>query len=102
MGNLTKAQMVERLVGELGFSRCEANGIVAQLFDEIAAALEGNEPVRLSGFGSFNPRDRGGRPGRNPKTGEAAPIDARRAVTFRPGRKLQARVEAGAGPQSKG
>jgi integration host factor subunit alpha len=39
-------------------------------------------------------RDKNQRPGRNPKTGEEIPISARRVVTFRPGQKLKARVEA--------
>ena len=50
-----------------------------------------------SGFGNFDLRDKNQRPGRNPKTGEEIPISARRVVTFRPGQKLKARVEAYAG-----
>jgi len=49
------------------------------------------------GFGNFDLRDKNQRPGRNPKTGEEIPISARRVVTFRPGQKLKARVEAHAG-----
>ncbi|MDE0004565.1 MAG: integration host factor subunit alpha [Rhodospirillaceae bacterium] len=102
MGGLTKAQMAERLVDEVGFNRREAGEIVEQFFDEIAAVLVGNEPVKLSGFGNFTPRDKGERPGRNPKTGETIPIAARRVVTFRSGQKLKARMEACAGPRSEG
>ena len=51
----------------------------------------------MSGFGNFDLREKGERPGRNPKTGEEIPITARRVVTFRPGQKLKARVEAYAG-----
>jgi integration host factor subunit alpha len=50
--------------------------------------------VKLSGFGNFDLRDKKERPGRNPKTGEEIPICARRVVTFRPGQKLKAKVEA--------
>ena len=46
---------------------------------------------------NFDLRDKNQRPGRNPKTGEEIPICARRVVTFRPGQKLKARVEAYAG-----
>ena len=102
LGALTKAQMAERLVEEVGFNRREADEIVEQFFDEIAAVLEGNEPVKLSGFGNFTPRDKDERPGRNPKTGEPFRIAARRVVTFRAGLKLKARMEACAGPQSEG
>ena len=60
----------------------------------LAAALSAAEQVKLSGFGNFDLRDKNQRPGRNPKTGEEIPISARRVVTFRPGQKLKARVEA--------
>jgi integration host factor subunit alpha len=67
----------------------------------VRESLERNEQVKLSGFGNFDLRDKGQRPGRNPKTGEEIPITARRVVTFRPGQKLKARVEAYAGPRSE-
>jgi integration host factor subunit alpha len=66
-------------------------------FEEIRATLEKGRQVKLSGFGNFDLRDKNQRPGRNPKTGEEIPITARRVVTFRPGQKLKARVEAYAG-----
>ena len=102
MGALTKAEMTERLVDEIGFNHREASEIVEQFFDEIVDVLAANEPVKLSGFGNFTPRDKGARPGRNPKTGAAFLITARRVVTFRAGRKLKARMEACAGPRSTG
>ena len=102
MGALTKAQMAERPVDEVGFNQREASEIVEQFFDEIAGVLASNEPVKLSGFGNFSLRDKGERPGRNPKTGEVCPIAARRVVTFRAGQKFKARMEAYAGPRSKG
>jgi integration host factor subunit alpha len=55
----------------------------------------------LSGFGNFDLRDKSQRPGRNPKTGEEIPISARRVVTFRPGQKLKARVEAYVGTDAQ-
>jgi integration host factor subunit alpha len=66
-------------------------------FEELRASLAVGEQVKLSGFGNFDLRDKKERPGRNPKTGEEIPISARRVVTFRPGQKLKARVEAYAG-----
>ena len=75
----------------------EAKEIVEIFFDEIRDSLENNIQVKLSGFGNFDLREKGERPGRNPKTGEEIPITARRVVTFRPGQKLKARVEAYAG-----
>ena len=94
---LTKADMTEMLYSELGLTKIEAKSIVEAFFEEVRGALEGGEQVKLSGFGNFDLRDKGERPGRNPKTGEEIPISARRVVTFRPGQKLRARVEAYAG-----
>lgn len=97
MGALTKAGMAERLFDELGLNKREAKEIVEAFFEEVRLSLESNEQVKISGFGNFDLRDKNERPGRNPKTGEEIPISARRVVTFRPGQKLKARVEAYAG-----
>jgi integration host factor subunit alpha len=94
---LTKADMAEHLFDELGLNKREAKDIVEMFFEEIRAALERGEQVKLSGFGNFDLREKKERPGRNPKTGEEIPITARRVVTFRPGQKLKLRVEAYAG-----
>jgi integration host factor subunit alpha len=101
LGALTKAQMADRLFDELGLNKREAKEVVEMFFDEIRNSLERNEQVKLSGFGNFDLREKGERPGRNPKTGEEIPISARRVVTFRPGQKLKARVEAYAGRESE-
>ncbi len=100
MGALTKAGIAEHLYEELGLNKREAKDIVESFFEEIRLALESNEQVKISGFGNFDLRDKNERPGRNPKTGEEIPISARRVVTFRPGQKLKARVEAHAGTKS--
>ena len=97
MGALTKANIADRLHEELGLNKREAREIVEMFFEEIRSSLEENEQVKLSGFGNFDLRDKGERPGRNPKTGEEIPITPRRVVTFKPGQKLRTRVEAYAG-----
>ena len=63
----------------------------------VKSSLEQGKPVKISGFGKFELRDKTSRPGRNPKTGEEIPITARRVVTFRSGQKLKARVEVSVG-----
>jgi len=100
MSALTKAEMADRLFEELGLNKREAKEVVEIFFEELRQSLERNEPVKLSGYGNFELREKGERPGRNPKTGEEIPITARRVVTFRPGQKLKQRVEAYAGPGS--
>ena len=94
---LTKADMAKSLFNEMGLNKKEARELVDLFFQELVAALADGEQIRLSGFGNFALRDKNARPGRNPKTGENVPIPARRVVTFRPGQKLKARVEAYAG-----
>lgn len=94
---LTKADMVEHLYEELGLNKREAKDLVEMFFEEVRLALGEGQNVKLSGFGNFMLRDKTQRPGRNPKTGEDIPVEARRVVTFRPGQKLKQRVEAYAG-----
>jgi len=92
--SLTKSEIANRLFDEVGLNKREAKEFVDAYFEEIRAALESGDNVQLSGFGNFQLREKNQRPGRNPKTGEEIPISARRVVTFRPGQKLRARVEA--------
>ena len=98
MATLTKSDMAEKLFNDLGLNKREAKEVVELLFEEVRNSLIENEQVKLSGFGNFDLRDKNERPGRNPKTGESIPVSARRVVTFKPGQKLKARVEAYAGP----
>jgi integration host factor subunit alpha len=98
---LTKADMAARLFDELGLNKREAKEMVEMFFEEIRQSLERGGQVKLSGFGNFDLREKKQRPGRNPKTGKEIPISARRVVTFRPGQKLKARVEAYAGSEQQ-
>ncbi len=95
---LTKVDMTESLIKELGFDKREAHDMVDLFFQEMKASLAIGEQVKLSGFGNFELRDKKERPGRNPKTGESIPISARRVVTFSAGQKLRGRLEGYAGP----
>ena len=70
MTALTKSDMAAMLFEELGLNKREAKEIGEMFFEEIRASLESNEQVKLSGFRNFELRDKGERPGRNPKTGE--------------------------------
>ncbi len=89
--------MVESLFNEMGLNKNEARELVNLFFEELTASLAIGKQIKLAGFGNFYLRDKNERPGRNPKTGEEIPITARRVVTFRPGQKLRARVDAYAG-----
>lgn len=93
MAALTKADLSEHLNDVVGLNKREAKELVELLFEELRESLIDGEPVRLSGFGNFELRDKNERPGRNPKTGEQVPVSARRVVTFRAGQKLRSQVE---------
>ena len=96
---LTKADFAAQLLDELGLDKREAKAMVELFFEEIKISLERGKPVKISGFGKFELRDKTSRPGRNPKTGEEIPITARRVITFRSGNKLKARVDAYVGTE---
>lgn len=93
MAALTKADIAEQITEKLGLNKRESKELVETFFEEISGALVAGEEVKLSGFGNFSLRNKSERPGRNPKTGEAIPIKARRVVTFRAGQKLRQLVE---------
>lgn len=99
--SLTKTDIVEQLCEKFDISKKDARDLVDSFFLEIREILTGGTPVRLSGFGNFELRDKGERPGRNPKTGQGIPITARRVVTFKPGQKLRAKVAARDRAQSR-
>jgi integration host factor subunit beta len=66
--------------------------IVDVFFEEIIARLIANGRVELRGFGAFSTRDRDARQGRNPRTGEAVAVDAKRVPYFKPGKEMRARL----------
>lgn len=90
---LTKAKMTEHLSNELGLNKSESQELIEMFLMEMSKSLEQGEPIKLAGFGNFKLRDKKQRPGRNPKTGEANAVSARRVVTFKAGKKLQQRIK---------
>jgi integration host factor subunit alpha len=86
---LTKAKISNHLSEKIGLSKREAKEFLETFFEEIKVTLETGDEVKISGFGSFELKDKNERPGRNPKTGEDIPIAARRVVTFKAGQKLK-------------
>lgn len=89
MATLTKAEMIDKLISDLSLSKKDAKDMVEMYFGLISETLVAGENVRISKFGKFTLRDKEARPGRNPKSGEAYEISARRVVTFRSGQKLR-------------
>ena len=90
---LTKADLADLLFERLGLNKRESKDMVEAFFDNIHASLTRGDDVKLSGFGNFQVRRKAPRPGRNPRTGEAIPIDARNVVTFHASHKLKETVQ---------
>ncbi len=90
---ITRAQVTDALVREIGCSRQESLRMLDETLELIGEALETEGVVKLSRFGNFVVREKTARIGRNPKTGDDAEISARRVVSFRPSPMLKARVD---------
>lgn len=89
---LTKAQLIELLQEEIVLNKRESQDVVDAFFGLIAQQLTAGNEVKLLGFGNFQVRSKAPRPGRNPRTGVPAPIEARRVVTFHASSKLKDQV----------
>ena len=90
---LTKAQLADLLFEHIGLNKRESTDRVAACFDRIVHRRVDGQDVKLSGFGNFQIRTKAPRPGRNPRTGEAIPIKARRVVTFHASTKLKEQIQ---------
>ncbi len=86
---MTKADIVENVYEQVGFSKKESAEIVELVFDTIKRTLESGEKIKISGFGNFIVREKKARIGRNPQTGQEIEISARRVLTFRPSQVLK-------------
>jgi integration host factor subunit alpha len=80
---LTKSHLSEALFAQNIFTKPESARIIATLFELIKQSLQNGEEVLISGFGKFSVKEKRGRRGRNPQTGEPMTLPARKAVTFK-------------------
>jgi len=90
---LTKAQLAELLFDRIGLNKRESKDMVDAFFSLICNSLIEGDDVKISGFGNFQIRTKAPRPGRNPRTGESIPIEARRVVTFHASHKLKEQLQ---------
>ena len=87
---MTKADLIDHVHEALGdLTKKQATDIVESVFTLIKQTLANGENLKISGFGSFVLRDKKKRIGRNPKSGDAMTISARRVVTFKPSQVLK-------------
>jgi integration host factor subunit beta len=93
---MTRSELIAELASANPHLRGEdVELIVAAIFDEIGAALSRGDRVELRGFGAFTVKHRGARTGRNPRTGEAVPVEEKAVPFFKAGKELRERVNRG-------
>jgi len=90
---VTRADLTEAVYEAVGLSRNESSDLVESVLFTVSDALVAGENVKISSFGSFVLRDKGERVGRNPKTGQEVPIEARRVLVFRPSQVMKERID---------
>ena len=98
---MTKRELVIQIAEELGVPQNEVARIVQTALDSVSEALVDGNRLEIRNFGVFEVKTRGGRRGRNPRTGEEVPIAEKRVVTFKAGKSLKERVMT-AGEESPG
>ncbi len=90
---MIRSELVQLLAQENpGLPQRDVERIVATFFDAITDRLGANGRVELRGFGAFSTRARDARTGRNPRTGEAVDVEAKRVPYFKPGKEMRARL----------
>ena len=92
---LTKINLVEMICGELNIPKQECVNAVESVFEIMKDELAKGNDVMISGFGKWVVKKKTARIGRNPKTGEQMPIDARTVVTFKSSDKLRSEINSG-------
>ena len=99
---MTKSELIDALAirqRHLAFRDVEL--AVKTILESMSDALSGQERIEIRGFGSFSLHYRPPRMGRNPKTGEPVPLEAKYVPHFKPGKELRERVNAAVTPTGK-
>lgn len=86
---LTKNDMARQVQDKTGLTKKESMAVVDGLFKIIKDDLNNGNDVMISGFGKWTVKAKKARKGRNPQTGKAMTIDARKVVTFKPSAVLR-------------
>jgi integration host factor subunit alpha len=86
---MTKADIVEQVAEATGITKKDSMDMVESVFEIIKLTLEGDEKIKIAGFGNFVVNQKKDRKGRNPQTGEEIIIEARKILTFKPSKLLK-------------
>lgn len=92
---MIRSELVQKLADDnQGLTLQEVEKIVDLFFREVVERLAAGGRVELRGFGAFTTRGREARTGRNPRTGEAVKVNAKRVPYFKPGKEMRERLNA--------
>jgi integration host factor subunit beta len=86
---MTKADLIEAVINQAMVNKKDAETIVNIFIQSIIESLNRGEGVELRGFGSFRIRERGGRLGRNPRTGDRVEVSPKKVPYFKAGKELK-------------
>ena len=90
---MNKADLIDQVAERTGLTKVSVAAMVEATMECVMEAVATGDAVTLSGFGTFEPRARKARTGRNPRTGEAVPIPPTTVPSFRPGSAFKDAVE---------
>ncbi|MBQ9124557.1 MAG: HU family DNA-binding protein [Acholeplasmatales bacterium] len=90
---MNKSELVAIVADSANLTKKEAENVIDSFLDAIADALVEGDKVVLSGFGTFEVRERASRSGLNPRTGEEILIPAQKTPAFKAGKILKDRVK---------
>mgnify|MGYP002622808526 CR=1 FL=1 len=86
---MNKEELVQEISKKAGVTQKEAGEVLSSLIDTIQKTVAKGKKVTLVGFGTFEPRKRAARIGRNPQTGKELKIPAKRVPAFSAGKKFK-------------
>jgi len=89
MANISKADLVKELAEKTGMGQKDTKALVDGLFESVTSHLKGGDKVQLTGFGTFEVRERSARTGVKPGTSERIEIPASRVPAFKAGKSLK-------------
>lgn len=90
---MTKKDIVLKVADETNLTQVDVKKVVQRTLDHIVTSLERGETVELRNFGVFKVKNRRGRMGRNPRTGEEVPVPAKKVAVFKPGLIMKQKVK---------
>lgn len=85
---MNKAELIDSIAGKSGLSKADAAKALDALVESVTEGLSDGDRISLVGFGSWSVEQRGARTGRNPRTGDAIQISAKKVVKFKAGAGL--------------